>query len=157
MRLTLIALLLAGVAGCDATPADNPGRPVEESVSEFDSKLKAAEQGDAEAQWRLGLMYEFGEGVAQDYAEARRWYRKAAEQGNADAQNSLGINYTTGYGVPKDLTEAYAWMAVAATNGHTLAKKNLLTTKVELTPDQLTAAEKRAAELTKQINANKAD
>ncbi len=40
-----------------------------------------AEQGDASAQHNLGLMYNNGLGVAQDYAEAVRWYRKAVEQG----------------------------------------------------------------------------
>jgi TPR repeat protein len=45
---------------------------------------------DAEAQCRLGLAYRSGKGVAEDYAEAVRWYRKAAEQGTAVAQNDLG-------------------------------------------------------------------
>jgi hypothetical protein len=39
-----------------------------------------AEEGDAESQFRLGVMYETGQGVPQDYAEAVRWYRKAAQQ-----------------------------------------------------------------------------
>jgi tetratricopeptide (TPR) repeat protein len=51
---------------------------------------KAAEQGDAAAQFNLGLMYYFGEGVQQDYAEAEKWYRKAAEQGDASAEYNLG-------------------------------------------------------------------
>ena len=42
-----------------------------------------AEQGDAEAQYNLGVMYDNGQGVAQDYAEAVKWYRRAAEQGDA--------------------------------------------------------------------------
>ena len=41
---------------------------------------KAAEQGDAKAQFNLALRYYKGEGVTQDYAEAAKWYRKAAEQ-----------------------------------------------------------------------------
>jgi hypothetical protein len=55
MGLTLIALLLAGFVGCDATP--------EEPVSESEATLKSAEQGDANAQFNLGLMYRFGNGV----------------------------------------------------------------------------------------------
>ena len=50
-----------------------------------------AEQGDADAQANLGLMYYNGEGVPQDYAEAVRWFRLAAEQGDADAQYNLGV------------------------------------------------------------------
>ncbi|MBM3522441.1 MAG: SEL1-like repeat protein, partial [Alphaproteobacteria bacterium] len=44
-----------------------------------------AEQGNAYAQYNLGVMYDNGWGVAQDYAEAERWYRLAADQGNARA------------------------------------------------------------------------
>ena len=40
-----------------------------------------AEQGDAKVQSNLGFMYQNGQGVAQDYAEAVKWYRKAADQG----------------------------------------------------------------------------
>jgi len=47
---------------------------------------KAAEQGDAGAQYNLGVMYKNGQGVKQDHAEAVRWLRKAAEQGHANAQ-----------------------------------------------------------------------
>jgi len=50
----------------------------------------AAEQGDANAQFRLGTMYRLGRGVAQDYVEAVRLYRLAAEQGHAGAQFRLG-------------------------------------------------------------------
>jgi hypothetical protein len=52
-----------------------------------------AETGDAAAQNRLGLIYQNGEGVPQNDAEAVRWYLKAAEQGYADAQNNLGLMY----------------------------------------------------------------
>jgi len=52
-----------------------------------------ADTGDAAAQNRLGLIYQNGEGVSQDDAEAIRWYLKAAEQGHADAQNNLGLMY----------------------------------------------------------------
>ena len=49
-----------------------------------------AEQGDAEAQYTLGGLYDAGHGVVQDYVEARKWYLKAAEQGVAMAQYGLG-------------------------------------------------------------------
>ena len=52
-----------------------------------------AEQGDANAQSNLGVMYYNGQGVAQDYGEAARLYRLAAQQGHADAQRALGILY----------------------------------------------------------------
>ncbi|KAG0291771.1 hypothetical protein BGZ96_004850 [Linnemannia gamsii] len=51
---------------------------------------KAAEQGDAKAQYNIGMMYYHGRGVSQDHAEAVTWYRKAAEQGVAAAQFYIG-------------------------------------------------------------------
>src|ERR1019366_8653341 len=52
-----------------------------------------ATEGDAAAQYNLGLIYENGTGVPQDYAESVRWYRKSAEQGLANAQYNLGYIY----------------------------------------------------------------
>ena len=73
-----------------------------------------AGQGDADAQYNLGLMYHSGKGVPQDYAEAVKWYRKAAEQGHADAQYDLGSKYAKGQGVAQDYVRAYMWFNLAA-------------------------------------------
>ena len=60
---------------------------------DFASALRAvrplAEQGDADAQYYLGAMYENGRGVRQNYAEAAKWYRRAAEQSHAEAEMRL--------------------------------------------------------------------
>ena len=56
----------------------------------------AADQGFALAQYNLGIMYNKGEGVAQDYAEAVKWYRRAADKGFAFAQYNLGVMYDRG-------------------------------------------------------------
>ena len=72
-----------------------------------------AEQGDREAQCKLGFMYAKGEGVPQDYREAVRWLRLAADQGDAMAQGQLGRMYAEGEGVPKDLILAYMWCSLA--------------------------------------------
>ena len=53
------------------------------------TKLKA-EQGHADAQYRLALMYDYGEEVEQDYAQAFKWYQKSANQGYANAQYNIG-------------------------------------------------------------------
>jgi len=66
---------------------------------------KAAEQGVADAQNDLGFMYENGQGVPQDYAEAVGWFRKAAEQGYANAQYNLGNMYRNGHGVERTSSE----------------------------------------------------
>ncbi len=75
-----------------------------------------AEQGDAKAQYILGLMYGNDQGVPQDYAEAVKWYRKAAEQGDAKAQTNLGVMYSMGQGVLQDWVRAYAWYDLGASS-----------------------------------------
>jgi TPR repeat protein len=50
-----------------------------------------AEQGDASAQFKLGEMYDNGQGVPQDDKQAMHWYRKAADQGDAIAQINVGV------------------------------------------------------------------
>ncbi len=73
-----------------------------------------AEQGDAKAQFALGTMYRDGRGVARDYAEALRWWRKAAELGVVDAQYALGNIYSGGSGIARDSILARMWYSVAA-------------------------------------------
>jgi TPR repeat protein len=67
---------------------------------------KAAEQGDTNGQCSLGVMYDNGNGVAQDYAEAAKWYSKAAARGNANGQYSLGAMYLSGQVVSQDYVQA---------------------------------------------------
>ncbi|MCM1264122.1 MAG: sel1 repeat family protein, partial [Butyrivibrio sp.] len=83
---------------------------------------KAAGQGNADAQNRLGEMYEGREGVA---SEAVEWYRNAAEQGHTDAQFRLGVCYQMGYGTDTDNTKAVEWYLKAAEQGHGNAESAL--------------------------------
>jgi hypothetical protein len=78
---------------------------------------KAADQGDAKAQYNLGFMYDNGQGVPQNDAEAMKWYRKAADQGDAEAQFNLGLMYDNGQGVPQNYAEAMKWYRLAADQG----------------------------------------
>ena len=102
----LVALLLSACSG------------------EFDKVSAKAEQGDAGAQFSLGNMYANGTGVAQDYKEAMKWWRKAAEQGIAIAQSNLGVMYDNGQGVAQDYKSAHMWYNIAAANGNSDAVKN---------------------------------
>ena len=86
---------------------------------------RAAEQGHAWAQFRLGLCYENGRGITKDATQAVTWYRKAAEQGHAPAQSNLGYCYGTGTGVAKDATQAVYWYRKAAEQGLAPAQYNL--------------------------------
>ncbi len=87
--------------------------------------IPLAEEGDALAQYNLGIIYSNGHGVPQDDAEAVRWYRLAAEQGVASAQFTLGVMYDKGSGVPQDYVEAVRWYRLAAEQGFALAQFNL--------------------------------
>jgi TPR repeat protein len=84
---------------------------------------KAAEQGYAQAQHNLGVMYKDGTGVVQDYAEAVKWWRKAADQKYAQSQNNLGVMYEDGTGVVQDYAEAVKWYRKAAEQGLAIAQK----------------------------------
>ena len=70
-------------------------------------------------------MYEDGRGVAQDYAEAAKWFRRAADQGVAAVQFNLGRAYEIGRGVPKDFVEAAKWYRKAADQDDATAQFNL--------------------------------
>jgi len=89
--------------------------------SQFESVKKAAEAGDAHAQYSLGAdFYIPGEGGAdKDYAEAKKWLEKSASQGVTDAYYPLGVLYSFGFGVEKDHKKAveYYKKAGAARSG----------------------------------------
>ena len=84
-----------------------------------------AKGGNASAQFNLGLMYDKGQGVDQDFREAVKWYRLAAVQGNASAQLSLGLMYHKGQGVDQDFHAAVQWFQSAAAQGDVNAQVNL--------------------------------
>ena len=73
-----------------------------------------AEQGDAAAQTKLGLIYYFGWGRDKDYTVAVRWFRAAAEQGHAEAQRMLGLAYTGSGSIALDVVAAAHWFRLAA-------------------------------------------
>jgi TPR repeat protein len=84
-----------------------------------------AEQGNAEAQTKLGHLYFYGRGVPQDYAEAVRWFQKAADQGYAKGEDDVGAMYYYGNGVPQDYAQALAWYRKAAAQGAAYAQTDL--------------------------------
>jgi TPR repeat protein len=86
---------------------------------------RAADAGNARAQFELGLMYDDGKGMSQDYKQAMAWYEKAAAQGNAPAQYNLGVLYNLGHGVAEDPKQAASWYEKAAAQGFAPAQTNL--------------------------------
>jgi uncharacterized protein len=89
------------------------------------SKIKAlivkGEAGDADAQFRVGLAYDTGNGAPRDGNEAMKWYRMAAARGHVEAQNSIG----SGLQAAKRYEEALPWYEEASAQGHALATNNL--------------------------------
>jgi hypothetical protein len=106
----------------------------------------AANQGDAFAQFHLGLMYAKGQGVPQDYAEAVKWYRLAANQGAAIAQFNIGLMYAEGDGVPQDYVGAHMWFNLSAAGGDQDAVKSRDEVAQRMTPAQIAEAQKLARE-----------
>jgi hypothetical protein len=120
--------------------ADGHGVPQDnaESVRWY---RKAADQGDADAQYNLGAMYANGQGIPQDYAEAMRWCRKAADQGNSSAQYHLGVMYAYGQGVPRDFVRAHIWTNLAAAQGDEEAAKIRDMVAQRMTSSQIATAQ----------------
>ena len=84
-----------------------------------------ADQGNAEAQYRLGTLYAEGKGVEQNDATAMTWFMRAAEQGNALAQYNAGASYAGGLGIAKSDVDAAKWFRRAADQGMPYAQINL--------------------------------
>jgi TPR repeat protein len=112
---------------------------------------RAAEQGEADAQFTLGNLYYGGLGVPQDYAEAAKWFRQAADRGHARAQHQLSLMYQHGYGVRRNLVLAHMWMNLAVSRlpfdqGGLEARAAREAIAGRLTPEQLAEAHKLARE-----------
>ncbi len=76
-----------------------------------------AEQGNAEAQTFLGLMYFRGRGGPQDIGQGLKWFKAAAERGNAEGQFYLGSMYLMGIGTARDTAQGLKWLHLSAEQG----------------------------------------
>jgi TPR repeat protein len=105
-----------------------------------------AEQGDADAQVNLGVLYDNGQGVPKDYKTAVYWFRLSANQGNAMAQSKLGLMYERGNGVPQDVVLAQKWYILGAANGDKQGAELRDALAKQMTPAQIFQAQQRALE-----------
>ena len=103
----------------------------------------AAEQGNARAQFFLGVMYEFGQGVRRNLRRAATWYESAAEQDHNSAQYNLGLFYLQGRGVRRDYVTAHVLFALSTLEGSWEQQQRA---EESMTPDQIVEAERRASE-----------
>jgi len=79
--------------------------------------MAIAEQGNADAQHRVAIMFQNGLGVVASEEKAEKWMRLAAENGNAVAQHGLGFMYLEGECVEQNADEAIIWFSKAADQG----------------------------------------
>jgi len=155
-KLLLFLIMLAlfnlniSVPMCSAEkkiPSKTPAAKADSNKKEIDhdfilSLTKKAEEGDAAAQYKLGITTELGQDVPQNYQLACQWFKKAAEQGDVKAQHNLGWMYVRGQGVPQDFKEACKWFRKAAKQGNAAAQYTLglmLSTGLASPEDQIEA------------------
>jgi len=125
MRVVVVVLSLSLIAA-RGVPADAaPSPAANEYSATYNRILPLAQAGDRRAQHDLGLMYDKGMGVAQDGAQAVKWYELAAQQGDAASQTALGFKYYKGQGVAQDYKEAARWYRMAAGQGDGAAQYDL--------------------------------
>ena len=128
MTARMILPLILGMLVLPVFPQDEPPPTTGDTTEASDNiaeLMKKAEEGDASAQYRLGFMYDAGQGVPQDFREVVRWYRAAAEQGHVSAQFNLGFLYFMGEAIPQDYKEAFRWYRASAVQGNSKAQNSL--------------------------------
>lgn len=148
--LLAVAAVVAGAGGC-AGPNYNKGikNYTPEDVAAAVRELRPqAEQGNADAEFKLGSLYYQGLGLPQDYPEAIRWFTRSAEQRYRHAEATLGTIYAEGVQgvIPQDYPRALMWFIFAAAHGDREAMVFRDTLATRMTPSQITEAQKMARE-----------
>ncbi|MBI1424555.1 MAG: sel1 repeat family protein [Gammaproteobacteria bacterium] len=132
MNHVLLKSLL--IAACLSLANGSHAGALEEGHAAFDAKhyqqaytlwKPLAEQGNADAQYNLGLLYMNGHGVKKDDRMALMWFTRAGQQGLADAQYNAGVMFYLGKGVYPSYITAVKWWRLAAEKDHANAENNL--------------------------------
>jgi len=103
-------------------------------------RLDQALMGNVDQMFLVGMMYDIGHDVGQNYYQAVRWYLKAANFGHVGAQYNLGAAYYLGYGVPQDYVEAHKWFSIANVTGLKRAIVNRDVVSSQMTQAQIDQA-----------------
>ena len=106
--------------------------------------LPLAESGHAAAQYNIGVMHEWGNGVPQDNSQALKWYKRSAELFHKDAQNNLGALYSKGEGTEQSFVEALKWFLISAENGSEGGQKNIRILEKRMNYEKISQAQKLA-------------
>ena len=152
-KLLILLFFITGFSSLQAWGADFAKGSAAYESGDYATALKEwtplAEQGDADAQFNLGVMYNNGKGVIQDYKTAVKWYTLSAEQGDVMAQKNLSINFALGRGVIEDNVYAHMWANIARSNGNESAQEVLDILVKRMTPSQVEKAQDLARECVK--------
>jgi clan AA aspartic protease (TIGR02281 family) len=140
-----ILLILSSAAQVAADPLDDG--IIAHNRGDYATALRlfqqsATDKGSAIAQFNIATMYANGQGVAQNYAEAAKWYGLSANQGWADAQYGLGLLYANGQGVRQNFVLAYKWFSLSAAQGSAEAAKVRDFITARMTPAEVDQAQK---------------
>lgn len=139
----LFASLLAALpvqAGLDEGMNAYSSGDYETAAREFKALAK---QGDKEAQYLLGLLYEEGQGVDRDDQEAAYWLARSADQGFADAFFALGQMFANRKGERQDRMAAHHWFSLAKQYGHRLGEEEMQRNLKAMTPEMRELARNR--------------
>ncbi|HMF25943.1 MAG TPA: tetratricopeptide repeat protein [Pseudolabrys sp.] len=120
MRIaTFVVMTLVAMTGARAGPFEDAVSAEQrgDHSTAFTLFKQLAEESNPKAQNELGTLFHFGWGIAQNDAEAVKWWRLAAEQGVAAAQDALGFAYYYGEGVSQNYADAAKWLQRAADQG----------------------------------------
>ncbi len=123
------AIVLASSASAQYAPENEAGLAAARAgdmQGAWDIWKPLADAGDARAQSNIGVMYDNGSVVAEDDAEATRWFTLSAEAGFPTGQFNLANMYKNGAGVAQNLTNANRWYQAAARQGHPQAQMALM-------------------------------
>jgi S1-C subfamily serine protease len=125
MRFRLLLILLIAIAWPTAGRADYDSGLVAFNEGDYQAAFREweplAQDGDVDAQFALGYLYEYGEGVTQSYRQAAYWYGKAADAGDVDAAVAMGYLYESGLGVKQNFRRAVEYYGMASDQGDAYA------------------------------------
>ncbi|AUI68968.1 tetratricopeptide repeat protein [Beggiatoa leptomitoformis] len=124
LRLTIgLLLVISALPTWSEEPVDYYARGQEYlQKSDFNNAVKAfgeaIRQGNDNALWELGRLYETGKGTSVDLKKAALFYEEAAQRGLKEAQYKIGIMYADGIGTVQNPSHALYWLRKAEANGH---------------------------------------
>lgn len=134
----ILLVVLFQICACSAQTDPKAAFESGDYKTAFKLWMPLAENGNAEAQNYLGILYYLGFGVQKDYKKALQWYGRAAKVGYPDAQRNYGDMINFGRGVPKDNYQAYKWYFAASQQGNEKAAREIeiIAASGNLSPNQ---------------------